>query len=121
MTSDRKTREDLADELVAQLPGLLRYARSLQPDPQQAEDLVQDTLVRAQEKSASFRGESSLGTWLHRILHNLAADASRRRREVTADLTDDDATRVEGLWREGLVHGGLRGGGGAGRDPRTPA
>lgn len=93
-------RTELGGQLAEQVPGLLRYSRSITSDPRGAEDLVQDTLVRALERSVSFRGESSLATWLHRILHNLAVDQARRRREVPTDLsTDSVAERVETLWR----------------------
>ena len=55
---------------------------------------MQDTFVRAFERRASFDGRSSPGTWLHRILHNLAIDHMRRNRhEIPAD-------EVEALWRE---------------------
>ena len=94
-------RTELGGQLTEQVPGLLRYARSIASDPRGAEDLVQDTLVRALERSGSFRGESSLATWLHRILHNLAVDQARRQREVPTDLSaDSDAERVETLWRD---------------------
>jgi len=53
---------------------MLRYARTLVRDPAEAEDLVQDAVVRALEKWDSYRGEASRGTWLHRIVHNLAVD-----------------------------------------------
>jgi len=93
-------RTELGGQLSAQVPGLLRYARSITSDPRRAEDLVQDTVVRALERCASFRGGSSLATWLHRILHNLAVDQARRRREVPIDLSDGSAAeRVETLWR----------------------
>ena len=94
-------RTELSGLLAEQVPGLLRYARSISSDPRGAEDLVQDTLVRALERSGSFRGESSLATWLHRILHNLAVDQARRRREVPTDLSADSAAeRVDTLWRD---------------------
>jgi RNA polymerase sigma-70 factor (ECF subfamily) len=89
--------EELSRALPAELPGLLRFARTLTTDPGQAEDLVQETLSRALERSASFRGDSSLATWLHRILHNLAVDSARRSRE---EPTEDIAEAVEALWRE---------------------
>ena len=75
-------RSELGRQLADQVPGLLRYARSITTDPGRAEDLVQDTLVRALERVASFRGDASLATWLHRILHNLSVDQLRRAREV---------------------------------------
>ena len=57
---------------------------------------MQETLVRALERAGSFRGDASLATWLHRILHNLAVDVSRRDRE---DATEDVAREVEERWR----------------------
>ncbi|HEX6246689.1 MAG TPA: sigma-70 family RNA polymerase sigma factor [Nocardioidaceae bacterium] len=89
--------DELAGSLAREVPGLLRYAHSLTRDPAHAEDLVQDTVTRALERAAGFRGESSLTTWLHRILHNLAVDASRRNREVVAE---DVADEVERRWQQ---------------------
>ncbi|KAB7740626.1 hypothetical protein GA707_19205 [Nostocoides sp. F2B08] len=59
---------------AGQMPGLLRSARSLTSDRGRAEDLVQKTLARALQKRDQLRGQSSLATWLHRILRNLAVD-----------------------------------------------
>lgn len=73
---------------------LYRFARTLvRGDRHAAEDLVQETFLRAFEKRDTFRGEASARTWLHRILHNLAVDRARRPdREV---LVED----VEEKWR----------------------
>lgn len=49
-------------------------------DPVEAEDLAQETFLRAYQALPQFRGESSFQTWLYRIASNLAIDASRRRR-----------------------------------------
>ncbi|MGB3411373.1 MAG: RNA polymerase sigma factor [Microthrixaceae bacterium] len=46
-----------------------------------AEDVVQETMIKAWEASESFRGESSTRTWITRIAHNTAIDALRRRRD----------------------------------------
>ncbi len=89
-------RAELAELLPAEVPGLMRYATSLVRDPHLAEDLVGDTLVRALERAASYRGDARLGTWLHRILHNLAVDRARSAREVPAE---DIAVKVENQWR----------------------
>lgn len=84
-------------ELPAELPGLLRYARTLTDDAARAEDLVQATVVRALTGADRFRAESALSTWLHRILHNLAVDVGRGSREQPRE---DVADVVEAMWRE---------------------
>ncbi|WP_340537164.1 sigma-70 family RNA polymerase sigma factor [Nocardioides sp. GXZ039] len=84
------------EALVAALPGLLRYARTMTNDAALAEDLVQTTVLRAMERGG-FRGESSLSTWLHRILHHSFVDHVRRDREVP----DDDVwSEIESRWSE---------------------
>ena len=45
-----------------------------------AEDLVQETLLRAWRKYEAFKGKSSLRTWLYRIATNVCLDALKRRR-----------------------------------------
>ena len=49
---------------------------------EQAEDLLQETFVRAYRALAKFRGGSRLSTWLHRIAVNLCHEAARRRRRA---------------------------------------
>jgi RNA polymerase sigma-70 factor (ECF subfamily) len=55
-----------------------------------AEEIAQDTFLRAHRGLAKFRGEASLATWLHRIALNLARNRYwyffRRRRHVTDSL-----------------------------------
>ena len=66
-------------------------------DAHAAEDLVQDTLLRALQQAHTFQGDSALATWLHRILHNLAVDRFRRER---GDASDDVEHEVEAKWRD---------------------
>jgi RNA polymerase sigma-70 factor, ECF subfamily len=87
-------REGFATAVTEHLEGLYRYARLLTGDAVLAEDVVQDTVVRALERAHQFRGDSSLRTWLHRIAHNVAVDRSRRSaREVVVD-------EIEDRWRD---------------------
>jgi RNA polymerase sigma-70 factor, ECF subfamily len=97
--ADHSVRTRLAG-LEDELPGLLRYARTLTADSGQAEDLVQDTVVRALEHRDSFRGDAALRTWLHRILHNLAVDQARKRREDAAGLGQDIVAQTERCWHD---------------------
>jgi RNA polymerase sigma-70 factor (ECF subfamily) len=53
-----------------------------------AEDLLQEVFLQAHRKLGSFRGESSLGTWLHRLAVNHSLDVLRGRQTRMARLTD---------------------------------
>lgn len=70
------------------LAGLLALARRHCRDPHWAEDLVQETLVRAFRALPSFRGDSALRTWLFRILVRLASEPQRWRRGETGPSLD---------------------------------
>ena len=62
------------------LPPLASLARRLLgPASDRVDDLVQETLIAACKGLAGFRGESSVRTWLFRILVRLASDPARWR------------------------------------------
>jgi RNA polymerase sigma-70 factor, ECF subfamily len=56
-----------------------------------AEDLVQETFLRAWRKRASFRGQSSFRAWLYRIATNACLDALEKRRRVASAATGSAA------------------------------
>jgi len=58
-----------------------------------AEELTQDVFVRAWQKLPDFRGESTLGTWLHRLAVNVVLQKARGdfRRTRRVETTDDVA------------------------------
>ena len=58
---------------------LFRIARSIVRNEVEAEDVVQETYLKAFSKLADFRGDSSFGTWLCRIALNEALGRLRRR------------------------------------------
>lgn len=70
---------------------LYRIILALVRDPDLAANLTQDCFVRAYENRASFRGDSSVYTWLTRIAINLVRDNARNRRQ--------------GFWRRLLQRG----------------
>lgn len=92
------------------LPSLLALARRHCRDPHWAEDLVQETLVRAFRGLPAFRGDAALRTWLFRILVRLAADPSRWQRSDRAqpleiDVPDHlDAPAVHSAMARELQH-----------------
>ena len=59
------------------LAALLALARRLTGDPHWAEDLVQETLVRAFQGRGRFRGEASIRSWLFKIQVRLATEPAR--------------------------------------------
>lgn len=81
-------------------PSLYRFALSLVRDPHAAEDLVQETFLRALERGGQFRDRGSPVAWLRRILHNLAVD---RARHLSHEVLTEEETlveEVEGKWRD---------------------
>lgn len=61
-------------------PQIFRFLLSSLRDPDAAETLTQDCLLKAHRNWGSFRGESSVMTWLLRIAINLQKDYWRSRR-----------------------------------------
>lgn len=55
---------------------------------QDAEDLLQEVFLTAHRKLGSFRGESTLGTWLYRLAVNQCLDFLRGRQNRMARATD---------------------------------
>jgi RNA polymerase sigma-70 factor (ECF subfamily) len=53
-----------------------------------AEDLLQEILLQAYRKLGSFRGDSSLGTWLYRLAMNHCLDVLRSRQARDGQQTD---------------------------------
>jgi RNA polymerase sigma-70 factor, ECF subfamily len=76
----------------AAIPALRRYARALTRDAEAADDLVQDTLVRALRSEHLFHG-GEVRSWLYTILTNLNRNRLRSlaRRPVITLIADDDA------------------------------
>lgn len=58
-------------------------------DRDRAEELTQDVFVRAWEKLESFRGQSSLATWLHRLAVNVVLQHLRTTKRDGLRLIDD--------------------------------
>ncbi|AWX94259.1 RNA polymerase sigma factor [Paracoccus mutanolyticus] len=78
------------EALVALLPNLRRYALSLTRRPDQADDLVQQTVERAIAGAASFDSVQRLEPWLFRIMRNGFIDQTRRRRSAGVQLDVHD-------------------------------
>jgi RNA polymerase sigma-70 factor, ECF subfamily len=79
-------------EIQAAIPALRRYARALTRDTETADDIVQDTLLRALRSEHLFHG-GDLRAWLYTILTNLNRNRLRTlaRRPLLAPIKDSDA------------------------------
>jgi RNA polymerase sigma-70 factor (ECF subfamily) len=77
-------------------PRLLRFAQGVLGDLEEAEDVVQDTLMRLWQNASNWRPEARIGTWLHTICYNAAVDRLRRRRLfVDERLLEDFADEAD--------------------------
>lgn len=63
-------------------------------DPEEAADALQDALISAFRRASSFRGESAVTTWLHRIVVNASLDRLRRRSVRQASPIPEDEVGV---------------------------
>jgi RNA polymerase sigma-70 factor (ECF subfamily) len=86
--------ERAASQLVSRhSAALARFAVSVGAD-EEIEELVQDTFVRAFASIDSFRGESSLRTWLFTIQRRLLLDRRRAERRGKRQVTIDESDAV---------------------------
>jgi RNA polymerase sigma-70 factor, ECF subfamily len=74
--------------LRAEIPRLNRYARALMRGRDGAEDLVQDTILRALEKAHLWQPGTNLQGWLFTLMHNQYVNLVRRsvRQKPRVDL-----------------------------------
>lgn len=87
--------DQLHELVVEHSDAIFRLALSVVRDRSLAEDVAQETLVKAWLALPSFRGESSLRSWVLRIAHNTAVSTLRRRRAVVLDPHDMPEQRVQ--------------------------
>ena len=91
-------------DLLAAIPSLRAFAVSLSQNADRADDLVQETLVKAWDKQASFQPGTNLKAWLFTILRNEFYSQMRKRgREVQ----DSDGAMTARLAIHPAQHGQL--------------
>ncbi len=92
-------RDRLAQDVLAFLEPLYATALRLTRQPADAEDLVQDTYVKALRFADSFEPGTNLRAWLYTILHNTwrnrLREASRARVEANTEIVDREEARAE--------------------------
>ena len=89
------TRREFESLVREHLPDALRLATRLTTSADDAEDIVQNAMLRASKSWKSFRGDASFKTWLHRIVVNVHRDHfAARRRHGYLPLDDLDDVRI---------------------------
>ncbi|MGH1592253.1 sigma-70 family RNA polymerase sigma factor [Methylobacterium phyllosphaerae] len=94
---DEASRRDAAEfqaRLLAMTPVLRRFATSLTRDVTSADDLVQDTLLRAWRSQSNFTMGTNLEAWLFTILRNVFYSQHRKHGREVADSDGNHAERL---------------------------
>src|SRR5512137_1215794 len=74
---------------------IFRLGMRMLDDPQDAEDVLQETFIKAFRHLKSFDGRSSLSTWLYRIATNEALMMLRRRKHPTVSIDESVETDAD--------------------------
>jgi len=80
--------EDFTSEFEKIKPQLKSYILRMTASTQDTEDIVQDTWIKASRNLSSFKGNSSLKTWIFSIASNLAIDILRKKKRWPENVTD---------------------------------
>lgn len=83
-----KTQEQYQDEILPCVPELSRTALRLTRGASLADDLVQETLIRAWQARASFRPGTNARAWTHRILFNTYINHYRKKKRERQALDE---------------------------------
>lgn len=101
MSTERKEggaeRDAFAREAMAHLDHLYRVAFHLAKDEDHAQELVQETFVRALAAYEQFNPGTNMKAWLTKILHNLFFDRYQQRKRWIS--TDDPAGQDSNYWK----------------------
>ncbi|MEZ5359942.1 MAG: RNA polymerase sigma factor [Candidatus Zixiibacteriota bacterium] len=74
---------------------LYNLARRMAGKDVEADDIVQDTFIRAYQKINLFAGRSSLSSWLYRICVNVGLECLRKKKGSFEDLNDSNCGTIE--------------------------
>jgi RNA polymerase sigma-70 factor (ECF subfamily) len=82
--------------LVETYSGLIyRLGMKMLADPQDAEDMLQETFIKAYRHLKNFDGRSSLSTWLYRIATNEALMLLRKRKNIPLSIEEPQETEMQ--------------------------
>lgn len=96
MTADRAP-DDPREQIIAYLPDMRAFALSLTRNPTSADDLVQDSIIKAWNNFHQFQSKTNLRAWLFTIVRNtFYSDLRKKRREHShIEMSNAEAETAE--------------------------
>jgi RNA polymerase sigma-70 factor, ECF subfamily len=94
-TSDAKLYARFERDVTPLLPGLYRQAMRMTRNHDDAEDLLQETMLKAYSAFRMFQEGSNVGAWLYRILTNAYINGYRKRKRQPAHHPTDQFTDLQ--------------------------
>lgn len=88
------TSHDFTRSMMSAIPSLRAFAISLTGHADRADDLVQDTVMRAWAHAGSFQAGTNMKAWLFTILRNLFTSEYRKRRREVEDVDGEYANTL---------------------------
>lgn len=87
-----RKQEDFQDEIIPHLDAMYNFALRLTSDPSDAEDLVQDTIVKAYRFFSSYEKGTNAKAWLFRILKNSYINNYRKKSKQPNQVDYDEVS-----------------------------
>jgi RNA polymerase sigma-70 factor, ECF subfamily len=85
---------EFQEALTAVLPNMRAFARSLTRSPDQADDLVQEAIVKAWRSWHQFAPESNIKAWMFTIVRNAHLSERRKRKYEVQDVDGEMAAQL---------------------------
>ncbi len=82
------------EQLIPSRERFLNYVRTRVSDPALAEDILQDSLLKALRKTPELRDEQRLVPWFYRVLHNAIVDTYRSKKLASNTVEISEADEV---------------------------
>lgn len=105
MSSSKPISDTFREDLIAAIPGLRAFAMSLSARSDAADDLVQETLMKAWKHHESFQMGTNMRAWLYTILRNEFYTHLRKRKREVEDVDEKYSSRASvAAEQEGHLH-----------------
>ena len=88
--------EDFKEKLIGSFAGLRQYSNHFTTNSDDADDLLQDTILKALCKCDCYKRDSNLNGWLHTIMHNIFINDRKAAKHYTdAEIGENDCVFID--------------------------